>query len=186
MWPHTWQVCGIGRGNHSVHLEWALCFHLGQWCRRGNFQPKPDSLSARWKMLTSCKIKTAVRPMYLKVLVCGAWWFDSVILKSFSKLCKTGFFLKRDRKCYSNRLNIWALESKILCPITRSDNPIIHHLYRVARGKLHFLISAFERNQPNAAPCCGQPSIYFLWHKQLKHPSKSTDNSERLRVIMAW
>lgn len=58
MWtmrPHTWQVCGIGRGNHSVHLEWALCFHLGQWCRRGNFQLQPDSLSARWKRLTSWK-----------------------------------------------------------------------------------------------------------------------------------
>lgn len=54
-WPRTWQVCGIGRGNHSVHLEWALCFHLGQWCRRGNFQPPPDSLSARWKRLTSWK-----------------------------------------------------------------------------------------------------------------------------------
>lgn len=55
--PHTWQVCGIGRGNHSVGLGWALCFHLGQWCRRGNFQPQPDSLSARWKTSTSWKWK---------------------------------------------------------------------------------------------------------------------------------
>lgn len=93
MRPHTWEVCGIGRGNHSVHLEWALCFHLGQWCRRGHFQPQPDSLSTRWKRLTSWKYKTALRSIHLKVLMWRTRWFDSMIPKHFSKLCEIGFFI---------------------------------------------------------------------------------------------
>ncbi len=50
------------------------------------------------------------------------------------------FFLHKQEKGYSKRLTIWVLESKILCPITRSDNPIIDQLYMESRGKWHFLI----------------------------------------------
>lgn len=42
--------------------------------------------------------------------------------------------------CDESEQNIWTLKSKTLCPITRSDNPIIDQLYIEARGKLPFLI----------------------------------------------
>lgn len=42
--------------------------------------------------------------------------------------------------CDESEQNIWALKSNTLCPITRSDNPIIDQLYIEARGKLPFLI----------------------------------------------
>lgn len=128
--PHTWQVCGIGRGNHSVGLEWALCFHLGQWCRRGNFQPQPGSLSARWKTSTSWKWKQLWgRPV-------RAWRCHRQTPRLLQQYCS---LQHTDKKSLSEQ-NIWTLKSKTLCPITRSDNPIIDQLYIEARGKLPFLI----------------------------------------------
>lgn len=67
-------------------------------------------------------------------------------------------------KGYSNRLNIWGLKKKkkkIPCPITRSDNPIMDQLNGTWRQgpKLRFLMG---RNQPNAAPCCGQRDLFSM------------------------
>lgn len=42
--------------------------------------------------------------------------------------------------CGDSEQNIWTFKSKTLCPITRSDNPIIDQLHIEARGKLPFLI----------------------------------------------
>lgn len=53
----TWLVYGTGRGSQSAHLEWAHGSRLGQWCKRENSQPLPDSLSEHWRTLTFWKHK---------------------------------------------------------------------------------------------------------------------------------
>lgn len=125
--PHTWQVCGIGRGNHSVGLGWALCFHLGQWCRRGNFQPQPDSLSARWKTSTSWKWKQLWGRPIREPRARRSAVTSSTAMATYATLFPPAQTWEK-YLCDESEQNIWTLKSNTLCPITRSDNPIIDQL----------------------------------------------------------
>lgn len=137
---------------------------FGSMVQKGKFSAAAWLFVSTLKKVDFLKIKTAVRPIRLKVLVSRAWWFDSVIRKHFSKLCKTPFFsfFFSVWGCggYSNRLNIWALKSKKYCAqFTRSDNPIMDQLYMEARAQI-----AFSDGSKSAKRCPMLWSVRFIFY----------------------